>query len=660
MFKVNLYSDLDKFASLSEQYEPKPPPPFNPRPDPTKWLSDPQGRDQFAVRFGSETHVSWASAAVGEDPEVEYDGSREKSEGKVWCDSYVTWSPSGTYLATFHDQGVKLWGGDKFEPQGRFIHSGVEDMRFSPCENYMATYRLFDQAYGTPEPIIIWDTRSGNKLKTFECKSSLDPKCHVQATVIEEKTSKKVEQVDPAVKGAAQKAPERKKIEVERLVRARIISYDEQRHSFKLLEGSTEHIVRADKVQAMQDLNHLKWSPDGKYLARLGCDLIQVYEMPTVTLLDRRSLVAKDVLDFQWSPSTSTNMISYWSPAAGNHPAFINIVRLPDRVNVCSRQMFDVQDGKMVWQNDGDYLCVHMTKVQNKKKAFVLMLFRLNLADVPVEQIELSEPVQHISWEPSGDRFIVVHGEQRSSTISVYSMAGVVESGASKSGGGKGAGKVTKRELTLSYSLPNKQCNDVLWSPAGGIVVFAHFTSDCCVFEFYDIDNNVSLGNKKHDRGNRLVWDPSGRILASSTISPLNSKSRPIADDGFQFYTFQGNLISMAKREKLFQFSWRPRPKDLLSPEEKKKIIRNLKKYEKIFMQEDLSRKREMDSAVLSVRREQALKFLEYTRSRKAQYAAYKQIRKLLRDGYDSDDDSLFEVSKVFEEKILSSEKEVL
>ena len=166
--------------------------------------------------------------------------------------------------------------------------------------------------------------------------------------------------------------------------------------------------------------------------------------MPSVTLLDRRSLVAKDVLDFQWSPSLTNNMISYWSPAAGNHPAFINIVRIPDRVNVCSRQMFDVQDGKMVWQNDGDYLCVYMTKVrclslcwcspsihtlpihysiestasiimvvpfttqvQNKKKAYVLMLFRLNLTDVPVEQVELTEPIQHVSWEPSGDRFVV-------------------------------------------------------------------------------------------------------------------------------------------------------------------------------------------------------------------------------------------------------------
>merc|ERR1711871_360679 len=530
-------------------------------------------------------------------------------------------------------------------------------MRFSPCENYMATYRLFDQdqGYVSSEPIIIWDTRSGNKLKPFETKSSLDPKCHVQATITEEKTAKKVDSVD-AAKG--QKPPEKKK--VDRLIRARIVHYDDSKHSYKLLEGTTEHTVKADKVQPMQDMNRLKWSPDGKYLARLGCDLIQIYEMPSVTLLDRRSLGAKDVLDFQWSPSLTNNMISYWSPAAGNHPAFINIVRIPDRVNVCSRQMFDVQDGKMVWQNDGDYLCVYMTKVQNKKKAYVLMLFRLNLTDVPVEQVELNEAVQFVAWEPSGDRFCVLHGEQRSVTISVYSMAGITDTTSAKAAVKGNIGKTPKKELTLLYSLGGKQCNEVLWSPAGGVAAFVQNTSDSCVFELYDVDNNSSLGIKKHDRGNRLVWDPSGRILASCTISSLRTRTRPNPDDGYNLYTFQGNLISSVKKEKLYQFSWRPRPKDLLSPEEKKKIIKNLKKYEKVFIQEDQSRALELNSALMNERREIAQRFLTFSRQRRREYSEYKRLRVLLRDGYDSDDESLFEVTRVFKEKILSTEETIL
>jgi hypothetical protein len=51
----------------------------------------------------------------------------------------------------------------------------------------------------------------------------------------------------------------------------------------------------------------------------------------------------------------------------------------------------------------------------------------------------------------------------------------------------------------------------------------------------------------------------------------------------FNLYSFKGNIIAQVRKESLFQFIWRPRPKDLLVPEEKKKIIKNLKKYEIFF-----------------------------------------------------------------------------
>jgi len=654
IFKVNLYSDFIKYGEVQDQFVPRDPPLFQPRPDPTTWLTDPQGRDQFVIRFGNETNVKWASATVGEDPELEYGGEREKDSGRVWCNSYVSWSPQGSYLATFHDQGIKLWGGKEFEAQGRFNHPKVEELSFSPCENYLVTYRLYDQgSYNQNiETIVIWDIKKLQKLKVFETKSCLDTKCHVQAMITEQKVNKKPE-IDPKKKSEEKvdKKPQ------ERLMRGRVESYDSSQHAYVIMEGTTKHIVKVDKVVPLQDLNRFKWSQDGNYIARLACDIIQVFEMPSVGLLDRRSIPAKDVLDFVWSPTD--NLISYWSPASGNLPALINIVQIPDRTNVCSRKLFDVQDGKMVWQSEGDYLCVHMVKLQNKKKSYVLMLFRIREPEVPVEQLELQEPIQHVSWEPSGDRFVVVHGEARQSIISVYSMAGIPETSKATT---KSVSKTPpKKELVHLFSLQNKQCNDVIWSPAGNIAAFANYSPDSCLFEFYDIENNVSLSQKKHDRGNRLVWDPSGRILVSCTISNLRQNvTRPFSDDGYNLYTFQGTLISQVKRDKLYQFSWRPRPKDLLSSEEKKKIIKNLKKYEKIFMTEDQARKQELDSAIMTERRALATTWLEFTRQRKAQYAAYKSLRVALRNGYDSDDESNFNVTIRFEEKVLSTEKEVL
>jgi translation initiation factor 3 subunit B len=358
-FRVSPYSDLEKYHKLPDVYVQPEAPPFKPRPDPTCYLVDSHCRDQFVTRYGSNTDVAWANL-TGEEPSLVYGGEREKQDGKVWCDSYVFWSPQGTYLATFHKQGIKLWGGKNFEAQGKFAHHGVEVLDFSPCERYLITYRYSqDVQYDPTKAIIVWDVRTGAELRSYELKNPLDPKYQVQATIWVGDDAKRTQ----------------------RLVRGRVVSYDwndaKGVGEFTLEEGHTIHKeITHDsdhKVTPMMEPNRLKWSPDGSYVARLGCDIITVYDVPSMTILDKKSLAAKDVLEFVWCPSASRNVLSYWSPAVGNHPALISVVSLPDRTEVCSRKLFDVMDGKMVWQNDGDYLCVHMTKIVGKKRSQVLM-----------------------------------------------------------------------------------------------------------------------------------------------------------------------------------------------------------------------------------------------------------------------------------------------
>lgn len=57
-----------------------------------------------------------------------------------WTETYVRWSPKGTYLATFHQRGIALWGGEKFKQIQRFSHQGVQLIDFSPCERYRASH----------------------------------------------------------------------------------------------------------------------------------------------------------------------------------------------------------------------------------------------------------------------------------------------------------------------------------------------------------------------------------------------------------------------------------------------------------------------------------------------------------------------------------------
>jgi translation initiation factor 3 subunit B len=52
------------------------------------------------------------------------------------------------------------------------------------------------------------------------------------------------------------------------------------------------------------------WSHDDKYLARMGDGLISIFETPTMRLLDKRSLAAEGITEFQWSPKA--NVLAYW------------------------------------------------------------------------------------------------------------------------------------------------------------------------------------------------------------------------------------------------------------------------------------------------------------------------------------------------------------
>lgn len=661
-FKISHYSDLDKYNAVPEEFVCPEYPPMKKRPDPTSWLADDHCRDQFVVRYDHETEISWANITTGEDPTTVYAGEREKQEGKSWCENQVTWSPQGTYLATFHPQGIKLWGSTGFESQGKMQHNAADMVDFSPCENYMVSY-----AYHTYDPssaIIVWNISNDppTLIRQFALREPLEKNFQAYAEIDEplSKADKK------KVEGTTEKTTKK------RIIRGRIksSSFDgaSKQMKYTLVEDDESFPdIPQEKVKPLQEPNRLKWSPDGKYLARLSPDKLEVYELPGMNLLEKKSIAAKDVMDFMWSPRS--NMISYWSPAVGNHPALINIISIPDRTNICSRKIVDVKEGRMVWQNDGEYLCVYVVKVTNKKKSTVLMLFRVNESGVPVEQTEISsEHVYQVAWEPSGDRFAVLQGEAKNasckSIISFFSMSG--------SAPGAGKGVKARKELVELFKIQGEQCGvnipqaesnlqPMLWSPAGGVIALAYFASDSVSFQLHDVDSNQCLAKKRHERGNRLYWDPCGRLLASCTITELRNKNaKGNSQDGFNLYSFQGELKVAVKREKLYSFSWRPRPKDLMTPEEKKAVIKNIGKYRKQFESEDNARKIGLNQEKIAERTRVAFDLMSLLSTNKQLNASRKLKRVQLRNGYDSDDDINYDMEEKVIETVVSTKDQVI
>lgn len=217
---------------------------------------------------------------------------------QYWTETYVQWSPLGTYLATFHRQGIALWGGPSWNKIIRFVHPGVKLIDFSPNERFLVTWSNepitlgTNGGLGTPfghedegNQIIIWDVLTGNLLRSFPSSTSTD--------------------------------------------------------------GTPNKITWP----------MFKWSPSDKYFARVTPgQQISVYETPSMVLVDKKSIKIEGVEDFEWAPASDKEkhnsgdkknkekLLSYWTPEIDNQPARVTLLNIPSKEIIRTRNLVNVKD----------------------------------------------------------------------------------------------------------------------------------------------------------------------------------------------------------------------------------------------------------------------------------------------------------------------------
>ncbi|KAG2784085.1 hypothetical protein JG687_00009533 [Phytophthora cactorum] len=567
---VSKYEDIERYQKTPTDFVPPKVEKFVEPKNLKTWLTDPARRDMFVLRHGSDTEIFWSDKG---ELELDYAGDREKKNGKQWCSQYVLWSPQGTYLATFHPQGIALWGGDKYEKVGRFAHKNVKLAVFSPNENYLITLSETEQ----DSAIIIWDVKTSKMLRAF-----------------------------PAGKPTGEKG---------------------------------------EVVQGL--MTPFKWSADDQYVARRGKDVISIYELPSMKLLEKKSLRAEGVHDFFWSPTDP--ILAYWAPEGNNVPARVSLVELPSRREVRQKNLFNVSDCKLHWHPNGTFLCVKVTRHSKSKKTMYtnFELFRVQEQLVPVEMLEVKENIVAFAWEPKGTRFATVHGEgQQRLNVSFYEMDG---------------GSKSAKEVTLLYTLKDKACSHLYWSPLGNNIVLAGLGEINGQLEFWDATEQQSITVQEHFKCTHVEWDPSGRVVATAVCQPLdNSYYKFTMDNGYTLWTFQGKQLLEEKKDAFYQFLWRPRPRTLLSDKEYNNVVKNLKKFEKRFDQMDRLKERERLAAEKAERNRKEQDFQELLEKRLATAAARRAEYLALLDGYDSEDESEYIVQSHTYDDVLEIKEEVM
>ncbi|KAL6906358.1 hypothetical protein ACP4OV_003959 [Aristida adscensionis] len=574
IFAVNMFDDFEKYMKVPDTWTPAEIKPYTPGENLLKWLTDEKARDQFVIRAGTFTEVYWNDARKL-TPELVY-------QKQYWTDSFVQWSPLGTYLATVHRQGSQVWGGENsFERLMRFAHPQVKLIDFSPGERYLVTYSSHEPSNprDTHRVVLnIFDVRTGKVMRDFK--------------------------------------------------------------------GSADEFTTGGNI----GVSGVSWpifrwggGKDDKYFARLGKNVISVYETDTFSLLDKKSLKIENVVDFSWSPTDP--IISLFVPelGGGNQPARVSLVQIPGKEELRQKNLFSVSDCKMYWQNNGEYLAVQVDRYTKTKKSTYtgFELFRIKERDIPIEVLELenkNDKIIAFAWEPKGHRFAVIHGDGPRPDISFYTMR---------------TANNTSRVSKLT-TLKAKQANALFWSPAGRFIVLAGLKGFNGQLEFYNVDELETMATGEHFMATDIMWDPTGRYLATAVTSVHEM------ENGFQIWSFNGKHLYKVSKDHFYQFMWRPRPPSLLTPEKEEEISKNLKKYSKKYEQEDQDAFNQLSEQERKRRTQLQEEWDSWVAKWKQMHEEERKYRMDLRDGEASDEEEEYEAKEVEVEEVVEVTEEVL
>lgn len=376
-----------------------------------------------------------------------------------------------------------------------------------------------------------------------------------------------------------------------------------------------------------------RWSFDDKYFARITKDSISVYETPSFGLLDKKSVKISGVKEFSWSPSE--NVIAYWIAENNDVPAKVSIMALPSREEVRSKNLFNVAKCEIIWQKNGDYLCVKVaryTKAKREKNEvkysgiyYTLEIFHMREKGIPVDSIEIKENIVSFDWEPNGGKFGIISGEIPQYNITFYQVM-------------KGQAPIELKKYE------KKPVNSMFWSPQGQFLVLAGLRDlNNGYLEFIDTKEFQIMNTTEHFMMTDVEWDATGRYVAT-IVSWWGHK----VDNAYHLFTFQGRLLRKVAMDELCQFQWRPRPPSLLTNSDIKEIKKKSKKLTATFELQDQMRSSKASQDILDQRRAMMKEWLAFREAFVEKYENERSARIELR-GRDTDAGSIEDGEEIFD-----------
>ena len=349
------------------------------------WLRDERAREQFILRHADETMVffnngggSFIDAGGISAPDLVY-------QRRNWTDAQLQWSTFGSYLVTFHAQGIVLWGGPNWKRIMRLPHLNVNRAEFSPFENYVVTISSDGpENASNPRQTVVWDIKTGKEIRAFPASGSL---------------------LWPSFKWS---------------------------HDEKYLAKAGEHAILVYELPNMQllekksikieNLQEFQWSPSNNYIACWVPEeanipaRVTIMEIPSRTVLRIMNLFNVTDCKLLWSPSgdyLAVKIERYAGKSRKPTTPNIEIFRLRERdipVEVLEAKEPIIS---LAWEPKGTHLIMISGETSRTNVSFYSIESKKKAAGA-TDHIHLlrtleKKVVEDIYWSPEG-QFVVLAG----------------------------------------------------------------------------------------------------------------------------------------------------------------------------------------------------------------------------------------------------------
>ncbi|KAK8821674.1 hypothetical protein WA556_002121 [Blastocystis sp. ATCC 50177/Nand II] len=306
------------------------------------------------------------------------------------------------------------------------------------------------------------------------------------------------------------------------------------------------------------------FSADERFLATKGTNGIGIFELPSMQMVPRSCFGVPNIREFTWSPAGS--LLAYTIPETNGKPATVVVLDVARDARVQAVSFTNVEEVQIAWAPSGEFLAVVVArypKKRGKNLTYQISVVRVKERNAPSDALVLAEKVEQLRWEPQGTRFALLtaaaSGARNVSFYSVYRQ--------------KGGERVN--ETCLLYTVTNKPCNNLFWSPMGNYLLIAGLgTALKGRLEFWDVTAQASLKEQEHFSCTNVEWSPNGHFCVTSSC--YNTSNKQDYENGYDVWDNRGERVFHTRLPRFISLQFRPWPLATLSEEQRKNVKKML------------------------------------------------------------------------------------